>query len=258
MDIKRPLGCLGVLLAYAVTMFYLETIVERLAHHRGPRVDVAFFNQHSTGGVSSPSRGHNWDSSCISGTFQCPCIELTSGVGCLDNLVCDVQNSLCELDPLWRNFSTRAVGKKQPPVCNLHYAPRTSTPQTASVIMSFYNESAANLERSVMTLLERTNWDALLDIILVDDGNAAVEGSPVWSMPKVRLVRTKQREGIMRARMIGSRYARGEVLVFFDAHIEVQEGWLEPLVGTIRNNYRTIAVPTLDVIMTDSVKTHSG
>ena len=46
---------------------------------------------------------------------------------------------------------------------------------------------------------------------------------------KVRLIRNKEREGLIRTRTRGAEEARGEVVLFLDAHCEVGINWLPPL-----------------------------
>lgn len=51
----------------------------------------------------------------------------------------------------------------------------------------------------------------------------------ISSLERVRLVRSKKREGLVRARLIGATYATGDVLTFLDCHCECVLGWIEPL-----------------------------
>lgn len=50
-----------------------------------------------------------------------------------------------------------------------------------------------------------------------------------WPDGIVKLVRSKQRLGLIRARMAGADAASGDVLVFLDAHCEANDGWLVEL-----------------------------
>ena len=67
-------------------------------------------------------------------------------------------------------------------------------------------------------------------------------------LEKVRLLRNKEREGLIRSRIKASERATGEVLVFLDSHCEVEPGWLEPLLIRIQDNPKRLACPVIENI----------
>jgi hypothetical protein len=50
---------------------------------------------------------------------------------------------------------------------------------------------------------------------------------------EIRLIRNTQRTGLIRSKNRGAAEAQGEVLVFLDAHCEVNNNWLPPLLTPI-------------------------
>ncbi|KAF6715179.1 Polypeptide N-acetylgalactosaminyltransferase 10 [Oryzias melastigma] len=71
-------------------------------------------------------------------------------------------------------------------------------------------------------------------------------------LPKVRILRTKKREGLIRTRLLGAAAATGEVITFLDSHCEANINWLPPLLDRIALNRKTIVCPMIDVIDHDN------
>ena len=69
---------------------------------------------------------------------------------------------------------------------------------------------------------------------------------------KVKLLRTKRREGLIRCKVQGAKEASGDVLVFLDSHCEVNEDWLPPLLERIKDNRKTVPCPMIDIIRADT------
>jgi polypeptide N-acetylgalactosaminyltransferase len=74
----------------------------------------------------------------------------------------------------------------------------------------------------------------LKEIILIDDGSdKPYLQQPLDDylkfLPKVKLLRQPERMGLVKARLRGAEACAAETFTVLDSHIEVQEGWLEPL-----------------------------
>jgi polypeptide N-acetylgalactosaminyltransferase len=65
---------------------------------------------------------------------------------------------------------------------------------------------------------------------------------------KVRLVRNKERSGLIGSRARGAEEGLGDVIVFLDAHCEVNVNWLVPLLAPIAHDPKTMTVPIIDGI----------
>lgn len=65
---------------------------------------------------------------------------------------------------------------------------------------------------------------------LLEHLKAALEEYMV-RLPKVRILRTKKREGLIRTRLLGAAAAKGDVITFLDSHCEANVNWLPPLLG---------------------------
>jgi polypeptide N-acetylgalactosaminyltransferase len=67
-------------------------------------------------------------------------------------------------------------------------------------------------------------------------------------LPKVKILRAEKREGLIKARLRGTKAAIGPTLTFLDSHIECAPGWLEPLLDRIARNETNVASPVIDSI----------
>lgn len=134
----------------------------------------------------------------------------------------------------------------------------------ASVIIIFHNEIWSVLLRTIWSVINHSPKELLEEIILVDDVSTADElkkplADYIERLPvSIKLIHTANREGLIRARVIGAKQARGNVLLFIDAHMECIEGFLEPLLARIASDRSVIAVPMLDSISSDHMQLNAN
>ena len=79
----------------------------------------------------------------------------------------------------------------------------------------------------------------------------------VLSQPKLKLIRHKERKGLIRARMTGADASTGRTITFLDSHCEANIGWLEPLMERIHLDRTTVVCPVIDVISWEKIE-YSG
>ncbi|XP_053453170.1 polypeptide N-acetylgalactosaminyltransferase 5 isoform X1 [Nycticebus coucang] len=124
---------------------------------------------------------------------------------------------------------------------------------TTSVIMCFVDEVWSTLLRSVHSVLNRSPPHLIKEILLVDDCSTKDYlkdnlDKYMSQFPKVRILRLKERHGLIRARLAGAQSATGDVLTFLDSHVECNVGWLEPLLERVYLSRQKVACPVIEVI----------
>ncbi|XP_034188294.1 polypeptide N-acetylgalactosaminyltransferase 5 isoform X2 [Osmia lignaria lignaria] len=127
-----------------------------------------------------------------------------------------------------------------------------------SIVIVFHNEAWSTLLRTVWSVINRSPRTLLKEIILVDDKSEQDHLKQdledyVKTLPVPTYVyRTEKRSGLIRARLLGAKHVKGQVITFLDAHCECTEGWLEPLLSRIAENRSTVVCPIIDVISDDT------
>ena len=124
---------------------------------------------------------------------------------------------------------------------------RGDYPMKISVILPATNESVM-LERTVEQFV--ATLPAESEVIVVDngstDGCADFLAEARWE--NVHLIRSAEPLGVSAARNRGLAQARGEVVVFSDAHMDVPERWWEPLVRTLNLPHVGVVAPGIGVM----------
>eukprot|EP00730_Choanoeca_flexa_P005569 TRINITY_DN11979_c1_g1_i1.p1 TRINITY_DN11979_c1_g1~~TRINITY_DN11979_c1_g1_i1.p1 ORF type:complete len:686 (+),score=139.57 TRINITY_DN11979_c1_g1_i1:96-2153(+) len=135
---------------------------------------------------------------------------------------------------------------------------------SATVIICFVNEAWSALFRTVWSVLDRTPDELLHEIILLDDASDAswlqqpLEEELLHLPKKVKLVRSPQRLGLIRARLLGADHATGEYMIFLDSHCEANLGWIEPLLAWMAEDKRRVVCPSIDRINNRNMNYEGG
>jgi glycosyltransferase involved in cell wall biosynthesis len=124
---------------------------------------------------------------------------------------------------------------------------RGDHPLRISVVLPATNESVL-LQRTVEQFVATLPADS--EVIVVDNGSTdgCADFLAVGGYPNVHLISSAAPLGVSAARNRGLALARGEVVVFSDAHMDLPERWWEPLVRTLNLPDVGIAAPGIGVM----------
>ncbi|XP_022125136.2 polypeptide N-acetylgalactosaminyltransferase 35A isoform X1 [Pieris rapae] len=124
-----------------------------------------------------------------------------------------------------------------------------------------------NRMRKEEEMIETNNIDGENIVDYINDDNGELKKTTDRQAAKlsksglnIRLLKTSKREGLIRARLYGADNSVGEVLIFLDSHIEVNENWLPPLLSQISQGVdgvetrysSNVVAPMIDVINADT------
>ncbi|XP_076147613.1 polypeptide N-acetylgalactosaminyltransferase 18 [Alosa pseudoharengus] len=154
----------------------------------------------------------------------------------------------------------RPIPDLRPDGCkNISYPPHL--PQV-SIVFIFVNEALSVILRSVHSAIHTTPTHLLKEIILVDDNSSNEElklrlDEHVSELNSrrpglLKLVRHQRQEGLIRSRVSGWRAASAPVVALFDAHVEFNTGWAEPILSRIQEDRTRIVSPSFDNIKYDT------
>ena len=153
-----------------------------------------------------------------------------------------------------QKFNQKSPSDTRMPECRYWSYPE-KLPST-SVVIVFHNEGNSVLLRTVHSVIDRSPPQFLEEVLLVDDFSSfehlknELEMYILETFPKgnVRLIRNDKREGLIRSKSRGAIEARGDVVIFLDAHCEVNTNWLVPLLAPIARDPTVMTVPVIDGI----------
>ncbi|XP_057693042.1 probable polypeptide N-acetylgalactosaminyltransferase 8 [Corythoichthys intestinalis] len=132
-----------------------------------------------------------------------------------------------------------------------------------SVVLIYLNEALSVIKRAIKSIMSHTPKHLLKEIILVDDYSTYNDlGRPLQDYIDeihidkpglIKKVRHHRQMGLSQSRISGWEHATAEVVAILDAHIEVTQGWAEPLLARIKADRTVVVSPVFDKIHFDDL-----
>lgn len=128
-----------------------------------------------------------------------------------------------------------------------------SLKEKASLVIDFNDYQFYDLKNTIQSILNQKYDQLLEEIIVIDDGSTLdyirqdVE-KYLKTVPKARLVQFTTQQGTLKARIAAMREVKTDIVVFLEANVICNRGWLEPLIDLLIKDHNVIALPHYDRI----------
>uniref|UniRef100_A0A0G4I9Y1 Glycosyltransferase 2-like domain-containing protein n=1 Tax=Chromera velia CCMP2878 TaxID=1169474 RepID=A0A0G4I9Y1_9ALVE len=128
-------------------------------------------------------------------------------------------------------------------------APFSPPQQCVSIILAAHNEQQY-AEKTLSSIYENTPTSVLKEVIIVDDGSDPPMETAFdrARFPDVIILRSDERQGLIRSKNKGGDAATGDIIIFLDAHVKPLPHWVDPLIRHINTNYKRVVVPLIPVL----------
>eukprot|EP00388_Colpodella_angusta_P023168 GDKJ01059171.1.p1 GENE.GDKJ01059171.1~~GDKJ01059171.1.p1 ORF type:complete len:752 (-),score=131.54 GDKJ01059171.1:87-2342(-) len=129
---------------------------------------------------------------------------------------------------------------------NFDAFPSDLSQNVVSIILVSHNEHEFG-NKTIHSIYETTPEAVIKEVIVVDDGSSPpMSHSISHTPPTFRIHLLKERQGLIRAKVMGAQTAsEGTILVFLDAHVLPDKYWLQGLLRGLVSDRRSIAAPLI-------------
>lgn len=102
-----------------------------------------------------------------------------------------------------------------------------------SIVVPVFNQIATAMD-CLRSLVAATTEEAKVELVVVDDASTDPEAERLRALPGITYHRNRNNAGFVGACNTGAQLARGRLLVFLNSDTLVTPGWLERLVGMLK------------------------
>ena len=129
----------------------------------------------------------------------------------------------------------------------------TVVPAKISIVTHYFNEPLSLVLRTIYSALLHTPPHYLQEIVVIDDGSTRPDETDLFLplfrslYPYVRYIRNEVPAGLIPARRQALIEGTGEYVFLVDSHVEFHERWYLPLLNITQADYKSVAVPVIDL-----------